>query len=427
MQDNIDTLFKEYNEQLENLDKDLANEMKEMEGKIAAKESEISNKDIEISSKNNDVATAERELSSATSERECLEQSLSSLKAADTSNMSEEQKTKIQTQIKELENDKIPAAKQKEEAAKEKLNSENQALEKLKDEKTTFETELSELNSQKTKLDAKITEKYPEVQQAQKAYNDSKNEYNQYKTTEVTNAQSDVKASQDRIKEVQAALDKAENKEIESKYKTSGLESKYNLNGENFDVVKMEGFNTLEEFQNFILSKGMTNKGKGGNDWPMQCHNFSNEYGDIMLGTSKIDLNSGDAAAQAAKGRDRQFKNVYCDTYDTAYAVIAAELDAGRPVVARIRTPGKNMNHYGLICGIREGADRNNLKQSDFLYIDSYGGTISALGKTRELIGCQGSVHVWQGKDYNFEYKDQHTYNKRYRTAEEVRRAYGLA
>ena len=427
MQDDTNKLFTEYQDKLKLVDVELANKSKDIEGKISDKESQINNKDIDISNKKNDVSKAENELSSATSERECLEQSLSNLKATDTSKMEASKKQEIEKKINELENVKIPAAKDKEAAKKEKLQNEKDALSSLETEKTSLEEQLTALKEDKRKLDNDIATKYPEVKESQTKYNESKTKYDEYKASEVSKAQEAVKTSQDRVKEVQSALDKAENKETENNYKVSGLQSTYNLNGTNFNVVGMEGFNTLEEFQNFILEKGMTNKGKGGNDWPMQCHNFSNEYGDIMLGTSKIDLNSADAAAQAAKGKDRQFKNVYCDTYDAAYSVIAAELDAGRPVVARIRTPGKNMNHYGLICGIREGADRNNLKQSDFLYIDSYGGTISYLGKTRELIGCQGSVHVWQGKDYNFEYKDQSTYSKRYKSAEEVRKAYGLA
>ncbi len=427
LQGDIDKLYETYQTKLEEVDKDLAEEVNKTETDIAKKEDDINKKDVEISNKNNDISAAEVSLASAKSERESYEASLSALESTDTSKMDEAKKSAISNQINELRNTKIPEAKEKEEKAQEKLNNEKAELVKLQDEKTGYEGELDELNKQKEALDERVIKEHPEIEDDLKAYNDAKNKYTEIKATETSKAKETVSASQDRIKEVQAALDKVENKELNKDYKTSGLESTYNLNDVNYNIVGMEGFNNLEEFQQYILSKGMTNKGLGGNDWPMQCHNFSNEYGDIMLGTSKIDINSSDAAAQAAKGKDRQFQNVYCDSYNTAFEVIAAELEAGRPVVAKIRTPGVDMNHYGLICGIREGADRNNLQQSDFLYIDSYGGNIGSLGKTRELTGYKNSVHVWQSQDYNFEYKYQNTYAKKYMTAEEVRRSYSLA
>lgn len=213
-----------------------------------------------------------------------------------------------------------------------------------------------------------------------------------------------------------------------SEYKPTGLVNSYTLNGIDYDVVGMKGFNSLDEFQAFILSKGMTNRGKGGNDWPNQCHNFSCEYGDIMLGTSKVDINSDSAAAQASKGNDRQFQNVTCGSHDVALQLMRGELEAGRPCVVKIRRPGTTQNHYGLVCGIRKDADRNNLKNTDFLYIDSYDGRIGQLdGKNyRELSQWKNGVHVWKGQDYNFSYRDPGKPDK-YRTADEVKAKYNLA
>ncbi len=211
--------------------------------------------------------------------------------------------------------------------------------------------------------------------------------------------------------------------------KAARLESTYTLNGIDYDVVRIKGFDNLGDFQRFILSKGMTNRGLGGNDWPGQCHNFSCEYGDIMLGSSKIDINSDTAARQATRGKDRQFQNVFCKTNDAALELMRAELEEGRPCVVKIKKPGTNQNHYGLVCGIRKDADRDNLKNTDFLYIDSYDGKIGQLnGKNyRELNGWKNSVHIWQGKNYNFEYRNQNGYAGKYASKDEVKKAYGLA
>ncbi len=214
----------------------------------------------------------------------------------------------------------------------------------------------------------------------------------------------------------------------------SWAKSTYNLNGIDYNVVGMKGFNNLDEFHSFIVEKGFTNRGKGGHDWPGQCHNFSCEYGDIMLGSSKVDINSPDAAKQVTRGKDRQFQNVVCATNDAALQVMRGELEAGRPCVIRIKRPGVTENHYGLACGIRKDADMDNLKNTDFLFIDSYDGEIGQLngkkpnGKDyRELSGFKNSVNIWQGKDYNFEYRNQGSYAKKYKSADEVKQSYGLA
>ena len=240
-------------------------------------------------------------------------------------------------------------------------------------------------------------------------------------TTTVDNTQKEDKAVQE-----ESTVSEAKTTE---ENKPSGLKSSYTLDGVDYDVVEMHGFNSLEDFQKFILSKGMTNRGLTGNAWPGQCHNFSCEYGDIMLGSSKIDINSDSAAAQAAKGRDRQFQNAICATNDTALQLMRAELEAGRPCVIKINKPGVKQNHYGLVCGIRKDADRDNLKNTDFLFIDSYDGKIGQLNgqKYRELTGWKNAVHIWKGKDYNFSYAVKNDYAKKFTSPDEVKSAYGLA
>ena len=214
----------------------------------------------------------------------------------------------------------------------------------------------------------------------------------------------------------------------------SWAKSTYNLNGIEYNVVGMKRFNNLDEFHSFIVEKGFTNRGRGGHDWPGQCHNFSCEYGDIMLGSSKVDIDSPTAAKQITRGKDRQFQNVICGSNDAALQLMRGELESGRPCVIRIKRPGVTENHYGLVCGIRKDADLDNLKNTDFLFIDSYDGEIGQLngkkpnGKDyRELSGFKNSVNIWQGRDYNFEYRNQGSYAKKYKSADEVKAFYGLA
>lgn len=234
-----------------------------------------------------------------------------------------------------------------------------------------------------------------------------------------------IQKEEQHVAEVQPAQENTNNISETQEDKPAGLKTTYNLNGIDYDVVGMNGFSSLEDFQKYILSKGMTNRGLTGNSWPGQCHNFSCEYGNIMLGSSKIDINSDFAAAQAAKGRDRQFQNAFCATNDTALQLMRAELESGRPCVVKINKPGVIQNHYGLVCGIRKDADRNNLKNTDFLFIDSYDGKIGQLnGKNyRELTGWKNAVHIWQGKYYNFSYAVKNAYAEKLNSPDQVKAA----
>ena len=223
----------------------------------------------------------------------------------------------------------------------------------------------------------------------------------------------------------ETSAEKTENKPTETK--PTGLTNTYNFQGIDYAVVGINGFDSLDGLLAYIADKGMTNRGKGGNDWPGKCHNFSCEYGDIILGTSKIDINSDSAAAQAAKGNDRQFQNASCGTPATALELMKDELEAGRPCVVKITKKGEN--HFGLVCGIRKDADMNNLKNTDFLYIDSYDGKLGQLNGDgfRRLDNWKNGVHIWKGKDYNFSYAVKNQCAKKFRSPEEVKASYGIA
>ncbi len=220
-----DDAYKTYQEELEKVDEDMAEELDNIKTDIEAKEKEISEKEQEISDQENTVSDCETSYNNAVTTTKTLETCLSSLKSTDTSDMDEDKKSEISNKIAELET-KINQAKENEEKAKTEWDKAKEELSKLEDEKEDLisgEGGLNELNESKDELEAEIQEKYPEIKEYMDAYNDAKNEYITTKETMTTEAKAEVQEAQEYVNEVNSAINNYDNKQTAKEYSFSTL------------------------------------------------------------------------------------------------------------------------------------------------------------------------------------------------------------
>ena len=213
LQQNVDVAYDIYQEELKNLDEDLAKQVDELKSDIDNKENEIDNKEQEISNQESTVNNAKTAYNNAVSTTKTLKNSLSVLKSTDTSNMTPEQKAEINSKIADLEA-KIRNSQKAEENAKTAWDNEKEKLDQLNEEKETLQSELNSLNDQMNSLEEEIAQKYPQIQEFLNAYNDAKDEYDNYKKEAISNAKSEVQSAQNYVNEIQTAINNYENKEV---------------------------------------------------------------------------------------------------------------------------------------------------------------------------------------------------------------------
>ena len=225
LQQNIDDAYDIYQKELEKVDEDMAAQVDELKQNIDAKEAEIDAKEQEISDQECVVSDSETAYNNAVSTRESLENSLSVLKAVDTTEMSPEKKSELNSQITELEG-KITEAKLAEEEAKQTWEEAQDKLDTLNEEKEELisgEGGLNELNEQMTELEAQIADKYPAIQEYMDAYNNAKEEYTTVKESAITSAKTGITEAQNYVNEVQSAINNYDNRETARDYCFDGL------------------------------------------------------------------------------------------------------------------------------------------------------------------------------------------------------------
>lgn len=212
-----DKAYETYQDELKNVDEEMAEQVDELKTSIDDKEAEIDAKEQEISDQKTVVSDCETAYNNAVTTTQTLETSLAALQSADTSDMDSEKQAELNSKIAELEA-KIDEAKANEDKAKEEWDNAEEKLSDLEDEKDTLDGELDELNGQMTELEEQIAEKYPEVKEYMEAYKDAKKEYTDTKQEAITTAQNDIDESQEYVNEVKTAINNYDNKETAKEY-----------------------------------------------------------------------------------------------------------------------------------------------------------------------------------------------------------------
>lgn len=170
---------------------------------------------------------------------------------------------------------------------------------------------------------------------------------------------------------------------------TASLPGTYTYNGVVFDTIAagaFGAFGSIKDFAATIQAKEITNKGDyQGNEQehPMQCHNYSQAYGGLIMGDKGVYANLDDPNLDDKLTKREYNTTPYVETrprnQQEAMNRIVEQLERGIPVVVRFYPN----NHYGLAVGIAKNHS-NPLQLKDVLYLDSYDGQLRTLGDKKK-------------------------------------------
>lgn len=404
MKNAAEEAYNAYQELLKETDEKLAEELDKAKSDVEEKEKAIQETETQINDKQNELDSINADISTAESNLSALESSLSALESAASSD-DEEKKAAAQSKIQA-----VKAQIEETKAEIEKLKAQKEAIEneisELENQKSQQETELEEANAVLTEVQTRVatlTTSNPELKAAQEQYEAANKAVNEFKTEQKAACTEQLQKSKEHVREVQAEINKRESSKLIRENTLSGLTLSHNENGTDYDVVGINGFDSLEEFQKYVKNAGLTNLGKFGTK---QCLNYSNIYGQLILGVANEELEAAfraetedetfgdiDRAGELGKQRAyniRNFRPVYSKNLDEELNTVATELQAGRPVVFG----NQSGSHYMIIVGMKQGATPP-YSEGDFLMMDSYNGSISQLG-TKRNIGKSNSLFVYQ-------------------------------
>ena len=217
MEEDVQEKYDIYQEELEKVDVDLANEVNELKTNIDSQQQAINEQEHEIINLESSEKEAQTNYQNAQSTRQTLENTLSQLEAQDTSNMENDELSSHNAKISEVKS-QIESAKQKEEEAQKSLEKIQKDLETTKETKEKLQVELDGLNEEMALLEAEILEKQPELKEYLDNYNSAKENAQSYKQNAIESTRSSIKDSQNYISEIQNAINNCDNKELEKEY-----------------------------------------------------------------------------------------------------------------------------------------------------------------------------------------------------------------
>lgn len=407
-------------EELSNVNKELSLELNNCKDAISSKEKEINETEISIEKQKTTVSNAQAAYDNEVSKKASLESAKSALESSSDSELSDSQKSDKKSKLSQIKNElaqiDIEGKKQALETAKEKLEE----LENKKDSLINDPANgLNALNKNKTEIENKIStlsEESPELSGLLSNYQTAQNALDSAKEQAKDTAIQELKDSREYMEKVQKALNQKEADNIKSKYSLKGFSGTYILNNTEYDTLAIEGFDSLEELQKYVINAGLTNTGQYGSK---QCFNYSQEIAQIMLGCADERLleafisetenasSFGDIDLAGKWARDKEynsrpFHQTKASTREAEYSIMASELNEGRPCVVSV--PYTGGNHYAVAVGLRRGATEP-YQASDFLIMDSYNGSIQQLGTKRKIATGNG-VFVYD-EGYSFKERDK--------------------
>ena len=294
-------------------------------------------------------------------------------------------------------------------------NAYNKALDEYEKEKAKLETEKAALEGELEQMNSKMQEYEKEVDKLAEA------------NTELKALKDEYDKSSEYLKTVEATLTKRK-ADKEKRENGDKLPLTYTLDGKEYHCVGIAGidtdgdgkddveFDSFEKFQRYMAQGGIANIGKYGS---MQCFNYSQEYGEVIMGVADSrftkalvdeaegrtgDTDTAGQYATQAEYNKRNFAQVKSANRDEEYEVIKNELENGRPCVVSV--PHKNGSHYVLAVGMSD--------DGDILIMDSYNCSMERLGYSRSSdtksehrnMATGNGVWIYM-EGYSFSYSDK--------------------
>jgi len=397
-QEAVDTAYNNFQSDLEKIDRELSVDLDTKKVEVEGIKENINTADVAINEQTFIYTTAKGAYDNAVQQILGLNSQITALETELSATSSSVMEPGAGSDNSVAIGEKLNAAKA-ELAIQEKRRDDNKdaylAAEKEKNNqiklKEGYVVQLAEAESQLAEFEAQVAELAgaknsegtpvnPELAASYEQYETLKTDLETFKTEARTKAQKAFDENLQYQNQVQAKLNEKQKAATEKDYSVTGLKLDYTLNGVDFDVVGIAGFDNLDDFMRQVQISGLTNTGEYGT---MQCQNYSCAMIDLILGRANPELlaafMAGDASGVDLAGymaRNKAYNNreyhAARPTDGTSYMqVLASELQQGRPCMVAIprETTG---THYGICVGIRKGADYNNLQPSDFLIIDSY-------------------------------------------------------
>ena len=136
-----------------------------------------------------------------------------------------------------------------------------------------------------------------------------------------------------------------------------------------------------------------------GKQGPDECYEYASKYANKIV---KYDYKEYGIKYTSTK-------RIGMTTLEETLKIMALELEEGRPIVIRVRgkynkskTKEYWSRHYVTVIGIKERADMDNLKESDFIFLDPVSASIKKLGtkKRKLLLTEEDCYHYKDAKKY---------------------------
>ena len=217
LQQNSDDAYKVYQEQLKQVDENLASELDAVVSSITQKESEISSKEIEIANQNITISNCENAYNSAVNKVSAMESQLAHLKSINLADLTPDEQAHITSNISALEAQKAAAIAERD-AKKQELDSAKELLTSQEGQKAALENELTTIEAQKAEIEARISQQAPQVQQYMDAYNAAKDKIKTTKTSKTSELKTLIADKQKYITEINTALSAKEAAKIKNEF-----------------------------------------------------------------------------------------------------------------------------------------------------------------------------------------------------------------
>ena len=383
-----------YFEELEKADKDLSDKIKGLDTKIEDTQGKIDAANSRIGEIDGSISSLESQLSTAKKAQEESIETGTDIPEIDTS--------AIESQIKALE--------------EEKNKLENETIPKLEEELKGYETELSGYETELTALN----ETHPALKSEFESFTAAISERDELKTALEKRKNTEAKAGES---ERPAANEGSKDYSGLEKYDLTNLPMTYTVDGKEYHCVGFEGYdlnndgtidfkpNSWEEVQRYFANAGIANIGKYGS---MQCHNYSDQLGQFILGTvnkefvqalydETNDPNFGDQdkagyMATHSEWNPRRFAKCKAKDRDAQHDILVNELQNGRPCLTIV----DGGSHWVAAVGMSD--------DGDILIWDSYNGSMQRLGRSsndtsgsrRDLVKCDGVMVYCDGYSYQY-------------------------